>query len=63
MAARTEGVIAKMKREERNEGIIEGRNEGKKDIIKELLKNNTLEEVSQMINTEVNDIKKIIKID
>ena len=48
MAARTEGIIAKMKRE----GIIEG----EKNIILELLKTNTIEEVSSMIHRDIAEI-------
>ena len=59
MATRTEGVFAKMKREERNEG----RNEGERNIILELLKTNTLTEVSNMINKDVSEIQKIIGIE
>lgn len=59
MAARTEGVIAKFKREQREEGI----EQGEKNIILELLKDNTLNEVSQMIHKEKSEIQKIIGID
>ena len=63
MATRTEGVFAKMKREERNEGRNEGRTEGERNIILELLKTNTLTEVSNMINKDVSEIQKIIGIE
>lgn len=79
MAAKTEGMIAKMKREERDKGIEEGKAEGikegikegktkgviqgQKNIILELLKNNTLNEVSSMINKDESEIRKIVGID
>lgn len=55
MAARTEGIIARMKREERNEG--------QRNIIKELLKTYTIEEISKMINIDIQEIEKIMRID
>jgi len=59
MATRTEGVFAKMKRQERTRG----RTEGERNIILELLKTNTLTEVSHMINKDVGEIEKIIGIE
>ena len=53
MVAKTEGVIAKWKREQRNEAWDEAWNkawnECEKNMINELLKNNTIFEVSKMI--------------
>lgn len=63
MATKTEGVIAKWKREQKNEGITQGITQGEKNIILELLKNNSLSEVSQMIHKDVSEIKKIIEVD
>lgn len=63
MATRTEGVFAKMKREERNEGRTEGIIEGERNIILELLKTKTLTEVSNMLNKDVSEIQKIIGIE
>ena len=63
MAARTEGVIAKMKREERTEGRTEGLKQGEKNIILELLKDNTISEVSKMIHKNETEIQKIIGIE
>ena len=61
MAARTEGVIAKMKREERTR--TEGLKQGEKNIILELLKDNTISEVSKMIHKNETEIQKIIGIE
>ena len=63
MATRTEGVFAKMKRQERTRGRTEGRTEGERNIILELLKTNTPTEVSHMINKDVGEIEKIIGIE
>jgi hypothetical protein len=62
MAARTEGIFAKMKREAKNDGINEGINKGERNIILELLKTNTIEEVSLMLHKEVSEIQKILGI-
>ena len=66
MAARTKGVIEQWKEEQRkdaiNEGINKGINQGEKNIILELLKTNTPEEVSIMIHKDVSEIQKILGI-
>lgn len=55
MATRTEGVFAKMKREERTRA--------ERNIILELLKKYSLTEVSSMINKDESEIRKIVGID
>ena len=70
MEGRTKGVFAQWKEEQRNEALKEGIKEGKKEgitqgeknIILELLKNNTMEEVGTMIHKDVTEIQKIIGI-
>ena len=74
MEGRTKGVFAQWKEEQRNEalkegikegkieGKIEGITQGEKNIILELLKNNTMEEVGTMIHKDVTEIQKIIGI-
>ena len=74
MAARTKGIFEQWKEEQKNEGINEGIHKGiskgiskgitlgEKNIILELLKTNTIEEVSIMIHKDVSEIKKILGI-
>lgn len=74
MAARTKGIFEQWKEEQKNEGINEGIHKGiskgiskgitlgEKNIILELLKTNTIEEVSLMIHKDVSEIKKILGI-
>lgn len=63
MATRTEGVFAKMKREERNIGKNNGITQGERNIILELLKKYSLTEVSSMIEKDESEIRKIVGID
>ena len=56
-----EGKIEGIK-EGKIEGKIEGITQGEKNIILELLKNNTMEEVGTMIHKDVTEIQKIIGI-
>ena len=63
VTTRTEGVIAKMKREERNIGKNNGITQGERNIILELLKKYSLTEVSSMIDKEESEIRKIVGID
>ncbi|WP_296790452.1 hypothetical protein [uncultured Methanobrevibacter sp.] len=63
VTTRTEGVIAKMKREERNIGKNNGITQGERNIILELLKKYSLTEVSSMIEKDESEIRKIVGID
>lgn len=59
--ARTKGVIEQWKEEQRIEGFKEGIQIGRKNIINELAKNYTTEEISSMLNRDICEIEKIIK--
>ena len=55
--ARTKGVIQQWKEEQRMEGFKEGR----KNILEELAKNYTTEEISSMLNMDICEIEKIMR--
>jgi hypothetical protein len=56
----TEGVIARFKREERDKGIEQGIVQGERNIIRELLKNFSVDEVSCMIHRKPSEIRNIL---
>jgi predicted transposase YdaD len=55
------GVISEIRNEGRAEGWNEGRRQGQKEMILQLLKNFSLEEVAGLLNMELSDISKIIE--
>ena len=59
--ARTKGVFQEWKEEQRRLGIKEGIKEGRKNILNELAKNYTTDEISSMLNMDICEIEKIMK--
>lgn len=59
VSGKIEGEFAKWKKEQKAEGIIEG----EQNIIRELLNNHSIKEISKMIHKDETEIKKIIGID